>query len=55
MKFFLDENFPKSSEKILDRLGHEIFDIRGTSKEGMSDLKIFKLDQDSEAIFFNHG
>jgi predicted nuclease of predicted toxin-antitoxin system len=51
MKFFLDENFPKSSEKILQELGHQIIDIRGTSKEGLSDLKIFKLAQDEKAIF----
>ncbi len=51
MKFFLDENFPKSSENILKELGHEIVDIRGTSEEGMSDLNIFKLAQEKEAVF----
>ena len=51
MKFFLDENFPKSSEYILNELGHEIFDIRGTSEEGLSDVEIFKLAQHNEAIF----
>ena len=51
MKFFLDENFPKSSERILKEHGHEIFDIRGTSKEGLTDLEIFKLAQREKAIF----
>jgi predicted nuclease of predicted toxin-antitoxin system len=51
VKFFLDENFPKSSEKILSEEGHEIFDVRGSSKEGLSDIEIFKLAQDKEAIF----
>ena len=51
MKFFLDENFPKSSEKILQEYGHEVLDIRGTSKEGLSDLEIFKLAQKNKSIF----
>ena len=51
MKFFLDENFPKSSEVILNEFGHKVFDIRGTSSEGLSDLEIFKLAQEKNAVF----
>ena len=51
MKFFLDENFPKSSEIVLKEFGHKVFDIRGTSREGMSDLEIFKLSQEKNAVF----
>jgi predicted nuclease of predicted toxin-antitoxin system len=51
MKFFLDENFPKSSEVILNEFGHKVFDIRGTSREGLSDLEIFKLAQEKKAVF----
>ncbi len=51
MKFFLDENFPKSSEVILHEYGHKVFDIRGTSREGLSDLEIFKLAQEKKAVF----
>ena len=51
MKFFLDENFPKSSEVVLNEFGHTVFDIRGTSREGLSDLEIFKLAQKKKAVF----
>jgi predicted nuclease of predicted toxin-antitoxin system len=51
MIFFLDENFPKSAGKYLLSLGHEIIDIRATSKEGLSDNKIFELAQNHKAIF----
>lgn len=35
MKFFLDENFPKSAERYLVSRGHTVFDIRGSSDEGI--------------------
>ena len=28
MKFFLDENFPKSATGMLEHLGHVVFDLR---------------------------
>jgi len=51
MKFFLDENFPKSAEKYLFSKGHTVFDIRGSSEEGIDDLQIFHLAQQKQAIF----
>ena len=51
MKFFLDENFPKAAHPLLKNLGHEIFDLRGTSREGSADTKIFQEAQDCEAVF----
>ena len=43
MNFFLDENFPKIAGKILEAEGHAVFDIRGTEKEGISDIDIFNM------------
>jgi len=37
MKFFLDENFPKAATNLLERLGHESHDARGTELEGFHD------------------
>ncbi|MFQ5640537.1 MAG: DUF5615 family PIN-like protein [bacterium] len=51
MKFFLDENFPKSVGRFLERSGHEVFDIRSTEDEGSDDRKIFELAQAEAAIF----
>ncbi len=51
MKFFLDENFPKSAERYLVLKGHTVFDIRGSSKEGIDDLQIFRLAQEKRATF----
>jgi predicted nuclease of predicted toxin-antitoxin system len=50
MKFLLDENFPKSAEKLLIELGHEVIDIRGTELQGIDDSRLFELAQESEAI-----
>ena len=51
MKFFLDENFPKSVSSILEQDGHDVIDIRSTQYEGSDDLTIFDLAQKNEAIF----
>jgi predicted nuclease of predicted toxin-antitoxin system len=51
MKFFLDENFPKKVTSVLEQLGHTVFDIRGTSQEGISDTEIFSLAKKVKAIF----
>lgn len=51
MKFFLDENFPKSSVDFLKKSGNKIIDIRGTEKEGLDDESIFDLAQKNSAIF----
>lgn len=41
MKFFLDENFPKAAVGMLEGMGHEVFDLRGTDREGSQDGDIF--------------
>jgi len=51
MKFFLDENFPKTAEKLLSSRDFEVLDIRGTKQIGLPDSEIFKMAQESEAIF----
>ena len=51
MKFFLDENFPIPATEILTSRGHEVFDIRSTELEGLTDTKIFELAQAEGAIF----
>ncbi len=51
MKFFLDENFPKTVAKLLIENDHSVFDIRGTSDEGAEDVDIFQMAQKKEAIF----
>ncbi|MCX8494902.1 MAG: DUF5615 family PIN-like protein [Akkermansiaceae bacterium] len=41
MKFFLDENFPKAAVGLLEGMGHEVFDLRGSGREGLPDPDIF--------------
>ncbi len=51
MKFFLDENFPKSAHALLSDSGHETFDVRGTPREGSPDHEIFAEAQSLGAVF----
>jgi predicted nuclease of predicted toxin-antitoxin system len=51
MTFFLDENFPKSSIKLISDLGHKVIDIRASEKEGADDYEIFDMAQKHGAIF----
>ena len=51
MKFYLDENFPKAAHALLENLGHQTFDLRGTSREGANDSDIFGDAQLNQAIF----
>lgn len=51
MKFFLDENFPRKASEILTEAGFEVFDIRGTAEEGLSDDAIFKKAIKIGAVF----
>lgn len=50
MRFFLDENFPKSAGTWLVELGHEGFDVRGSKQEGMPDNELFIQAQQFGAI-----
>lgn len=49
MKFFLDENFPKSATGMLEHLGHVVFDLG--CAEGSRDADIFDEAQKCGAIF----
>lgn len=51
MNFFLDENFPKKAIPLLEEQGHNVFDIRGTDREGLSDLELFPLAKKEKAVF----
>ena len=51
MKFFLDENFPKSAAGMLEILGHLVFDLRGPEREGSLDTDIFAEAQYHQATF----
>jgi len=51
VRFFLDENFPKTAAALLASRGHEAIDIRGTSLEGANDSVLFDLAQDGQAVF----
>lgn len=51
MRFFLDENFPKTARRLLAELGHEPLDVRGTEQEGSTDEALFLLAQKSQAVF----
>ena len=51
MKFLVDENIPISCSLLLTKSAHEVIDIRGTDKEGLSDSDIFQLAQNYKAIF----
>jgi predicted nuclease of predicted toxin-antitoxin system len=50
MNFLLDENFPKSAEKLLVDSGHHVIDIRGTNWQGVDDFQLFELAQQHQAI-----
>ena len=41
MIFFLDENFPKIAISLLESHQHTVFDIHGSSNEGLEDKEIF--------------
>lgn len=49
MKFLLDENFPKSAEKLLVELGHQVIDIRGAELQGINDFRLFEIAQANKA------
>lgn len=51
MRFFLDENFPKSATQLLRSSAHLVFDIRSTKHEGTDDKTIFEIAQKKKAIF----
>lgn len=51
MRFFLDENFPKAAVGLLEDMGREVFDLRGSGREGLPDPDIFAEAQRCAAVF----
>ncbi len=51
MKFFFDENFPKAAAVVLDSLGHQYFDPRGTKFEGKPDEVLLTEARRLDAVF----
>jgi predicted nuclease of predicted toxin-antitoxin system len=45
MKIFVDENIPARTVRELCKLGHDVMDIRGTDKEGVTDEEVWGLVQ----------
>ena len=50
MKFLLDENFPKTAGTWLSELGYVVFDVRGSEKEGLTDIELFSQAQELNAV-----
>lgn len=51
MKFFLDENFPRSAKSFLLSRGHEVADVHDESMQGSTDLAIFEVAQGKASVF----
>ena len=43
MKILVDENVPKTTVSELKHRGHDVLDLRGTSKEGLPDSEIWEI------------
>lgn len=50
MRFLLDENFPKAATSLLEGVGHEVHDFRGTPDEGIEDGTVFSMAQSLDAV-----
>ena len=42
MKILVDENIPRMTFDELTKLGHDVADVRGTDKEGISDEQFWQ-------------
>jgi len=50
MKIFVDENVPLITIGALREMGHDVLDIRGTTKEGMADDALWDMVQQEERL-----
>ncbi len=50
MKLFVDENIPNITALELQAMGHDVFDIRGTPHQGMSDDDLWTLAQSEQRM-----
>lgn len=53
MTFLLDENFPRKAADVLEALGHEVLDVRGSENEGVTDDELFALAQAQNAVLLS--
>ncbi len=53
MKFFLDENIPFSSAKMLKDLGHEVEHVRTVGLRGSSDTKVAEYAREHDSILIS--
>ena len=49
-RFAIDEDMPRSTGRALQRLGHEVKDIRGHGLRGAPDDKIYRFGQNNQAV-----
>ena len=50
MRFFFDENFPKSAAEVLERFGYDWYDPRGTELEGAADSTVIEEARRQKAV-----
>jgi predicted nuclease of predicted toxin-antitoxin system len=50
LKFFIDEDMPRSTADVLRERGHEALDVRDCGLRGKSDDEVFKFAQKEGAI-----
>jgi predicted nuclease of predicted toxin-antitoxin system len=50
VKIFVDENIPFMTVQELLSLGHDVMDILGTEREGISDKELWKIVQKEKRL-----
>jgi len=53
MRIVIDEDLSRSLGATLQKLGHEVFDIRAHNLRGKSDDDIFHFAQEKQAVLFS--
>lgn len=51
MRIYVDENIPAITVRALRELGHEVFDHRGTPREGIADQELWEIAQFQKCLF----
>lgn len=55
MKIVVDENIPNITVEELRAMGHDVLDIRGTERQGMSDNHLWALAQNEQRTLVTTG
>jgi len=53
MKIFVDENIPLMTVQELLGLGHDVMDIRGTEREGITDKELWGIVQKEKRLLIS--